>query len=200
MGRLSQILESVAQYEPHNFVGFFFPLRDFVEEFLVNELKRGRLDINARPVVDIVSDIKAHLAMFPATQIIAQQDIVFYTEFAVGRAESAQNARDTEMTFLTYIVDKNHLQDTLYFKTFGGLKPTADWRRMMKKSKVFRPVSPVTLDALNTPPCEDDPSEFDTIDDFFGLVNSLSSDESTRPDGLVCTPDNFAMFPPSVRS
>ena len=195
LGRLSQILESVAQYEPSNFVGFFFPLRDLVEEFLINELKRGRLDVNARPVVDIVSDIKAHLSTFPATQIIAQQDIVFYTEFAVGRAESAQNARDTEMSFLTYIVDKNHLQEALYFKTFGGLKPTADWRRMMRKS-----VAPVTLDALNTPPCEDDPSEFDTIDDFFGLTSSLSSDESTRPDGLICTPDNFALFPPAVRS
>jgi len=198
--RLGEILDSVAQYESHNFIAFFCPLRDLVEEFLVNELKRGRLDIRARPVVDIVGDIKAHLAKFPATQMMAQQDVVFYSEFAVGRAASAQGARDTEVSFLSYIVDQSHVDDTMYFKPFGGYKDSAPWRTLLAKCRNFRLNDPVVLDALSDPPAEEDETWFDTIADFSALADSMSSDGSVRPDGLVCTPESLSDFPYTVRS
>ena len=197
--RIGYILESAAQYEPDKFEQFFWPLKTFIEEFLINELKRGRLDVSARPVADIEKDIKAHLAKYPATSIVAQQELVFYTEFAVGRANSAQHALDIEVSFLSFLVEKSFVNDQDFFKDFGGYHRHAKWDQLFSQANVFRLEPPVTLDALFDEPLEDEPSVYNTLDDFMSVATSLTSDDSNRPAGLVCVPENFVQFPSSVR-
>ena len=197
--RIGYILESASQYEPQHFEQFFWPLKTYVEEFLLNELKRNRLDISARPVVDIENDIKAHLAKFPATSVVAQQNLVFYSEFAVGRANSAQHALDIEVSFLNFLVEKNFVNDQDFFQDFGGYRRNAKWDQLFSQSIVFRLEPPVTLDALHDEPVEDEPTAYNTLDDFMSVATSLTSDDSNRPAGLICVPENFAQFPSSVR-
>ena len=97
------------------------------------------------------------------------------------------------------MVEKNFVNDQDYFQDFGGYRRNAKWDTLFSEATVFRLEPPVTLDALYDAPTEDDPTAFNTLDDFLSVATSLVSDDSARPDGLICVPKNFAQFPSAIQ-